>query len=116
MTLSRFRLPRELPVVLFPVSELHCEESLSSKAFVSCGSSRFELPLIPLDDYPMLPKLPAGTGSINAKLFTEAVSQVASPSHSALPTNTSATPTLRNSLSSATPSLIRSLNKRPLLP
>ena len=49
-----------------------------SKAFVTCGSSRFELPLIPLDDYPMLPKLPAGTGSINAKLFTEAVSQVAS--------------------------------------
>ena len=48
------------------------------KAFVTCGSSRFELPLIPLDDYPMLPKLPAGTGSINAKLFTEAVSQVAS--------------------------------------
>ncbi|KAJ8472587.1 hypothetical protein ONZ45_g16605 [Pleurotus djamor] len=40
----------------------------------------------------------------------EAVSQVASPSHSGLPTNTSATPTLRNSLSSATPSLIRSLN------
>lgn len=49
-----------------------------SKAFVTCGSSRFELPLIPLGDYPMLPKLPAGTGSINAKLFTEAVSQVAS--------------------------------------
>ena len=49
-----------------------------SKAFVTCGSSRFELPLIPLDDYPMLPKLPAGTGSINTKLFTEAVSQVAS--------------------------------------
>ena len=46
-----------------------------SKAFVTCGSSRFELPLIPLDDYPMLPKLPAGTGSINAKLFTEAVSR-----------------------------------------
>ncbi|ALC04496.1 DNA polymerase III subunit beta [Corynebacterium deserti GIMN1.010] len=49
-----------------------------AKALVSCGSSRFELPLIPLDDYPPLPKLPAGTGSINAKLFTEAVSQVAS--------------------------------------
>lgn len=44
---------------------------------VSCGSARFELPSIPLDDYPSLPKLPEGTGSINAKLFTEAVTQVA---------------------------------------
>lgn len=48
-----------------------------SKVLVTCGSSRFELPSIPLDDYPSLPKLPESTGSINAKLFTEAVSQVA---------------------------------------
>ncbi|MEZ2121992.1 MULTISPECIES: DNA polymerase III subunit beta [unclassified Corynebacterium] len=44
---------------------------------VRCGSSRFELPSIPLDDYPRLPSLPETTGTINPKLFTEAVTQVA---------------------------------------
>ncbi|MDO5671127.1 MAG: DNA polymerase III subunit beta [Corynebacterium sp.] len=48
-----------------------------SKALLSCGSSRFELPLIPLDDYPQIPALPAVTGSINPALFNEAVTQVA---------------------------------------
>lgn len=43
----------------------------------SCGSSRFELPLIPLDDYPQLPTLPEVTGTINPQLFVEAVNQVA---------------------------------------
>lgn len=44
---------------------------------VVCGSSRFELPVIPLDDYPPLPKLPEVTGAIDPRLFNEAVSQVA---------------------------------------
>lgn len=44
---------------------------------VTCGSSRFEIPIIPLDDYPQLPALPETTGSIDPKLFSEAVSQVA---------------------------------------
>src|SRR5699024_6384183 len=29
-----------------------------TKLLIHCGSSRFELPLIPLDDYPQLPELP----------------------------------------------------------
>lgn len=49
-----------------------------SKVMLTCGSSRFELPLIPLDDYPQLPTLPEVTGAINPQLFVEAVSQVAS--------------------------------------
>ena len=49
-----------------------------SKVMVSCGSSRFELPIIPLDDYPQLPVLPEVTGEINPQLFVEAVTQVAS--------------------------------------
>lgn len=49
-----------------------------STALVRCGSSRFELPLIPLDDYPQLPELPQVTGSLNPSLFTDAVTQVAS--------------------------------------
>lgn len=42
-----------------------------------CGTSRFELPSIPLDDYPPLPALPAVTGAINPALFQGAVTQVA---------------------------------------
>lgn len=44
---------------------------------VSCGASRFELPLIPLDDYPQLPQLPEATGTVNPALFAQAVGQVA---------------------------------------
>ena len=49
-----------------------------SKALLACGSSRFELPLIPLDDYPQIPALPEVTGTIDPRLFSEAVTQVAS--------------------------------------
>ncbi len=48
----------------------------NTKVLVSCGSSRFELPIIPLEDYPQLPQLPELTGRINPQLFVEAVSQV----------------------------------------
>lgn len=44
---------------------------------LSCGTSQFELPSIPLDDYPPLPHLPAVTGAINPALFQSAVTQVA---------------------------------------
>ena len=44
---------------------------------LKCGSSRFELPSIPLDDYPTLPTLPEVTGAINPRLFIDAVTQVA---------------------------------------
>lgn len=49
-----------------------------SKVLLVCGSSRFELPLIPLDDYPQLPSLPEVTGTIDPALFVDAVTQVAS--------------------------------------
>ncbi|GAB3593750.1 DNA polymerase III subunit beta [Corynebacterium faecale] len=49
-----------------------------SKVLVSCGTTSFELPSVPLDDYPTLPTLPERTGVIDPKLFTEAVTQVAS--------------------------------------
>lgn len=48
-----------------------------TKLLIHCGSSRFELPLIPLDDYPQLPELPELTGTIDPQLFTEAITQVA---------------------------------------
>lgn len=40
-------------------------------------SSRFELPLVPLDDYPQLPTLPEVTGKISPAVLTGAVTQVA---------------------------------------
>lgn len=42
------------------------------------GSARFELPLMPLDDYPQLPKLPEVTGRISTSTFVDAITQVAS--------------------------------------
>lgn len=48
-----------------------------SKVLLQCGSSRFELPLIPLDDYPQFPQLPETTGTINPALFVESITQVA---------------------------------------
>lgn len=48
------------------------------KLLLACGSSRFELPLIPLDDYPQLPTLPEVTGTIDPSVFVQAITQVAS--------------------------------------
>ena len=54
------------------------EVSTDGKAMtLRAKSSRFELPLIPLDDYPQLPNLPQVTGRISPALLTSAVTQVA---------------------------------------
>ncbi|GAB3080173.1 DNA polymerase III subunit beta [Corynebacterium aquatimens] len=50
----------------------------NSRLLLKGGSARFELPLMPLDDYPQLPTLPEVTGRISTKTFVDAVSQVAS--------------------------------------
>jgi DNA polymerase III subunit beta len=42
-----------------------------------CGSARFTLPTMPVEDYPTLPELPATAGRVDAALFAQAVSQVA---------------------------------------
>ena len=55
--------------------QLEVDDSI---VLLTCGSSRFELPLIPLDDYPQLPELPETTGHIDPALFEKAVNQVAS--------------------------------------
>lgn len=48
-----------------------------SKVLVSCGSTRFTLQTLPVDDYPALPTMPQATGSAAAGDFAAAVSQVA---------------------------------------
>jgi DNA polymerase-3 subunit beta len=42
-----------------------------------CGSARFTLPTMPVEDYPTLPALPERAGSVDAATFATAVSQVA---------------------------------------
>ncbi len=52
-------------------------ESEGSRLVVTCGSSRFELPTMPVEDYPQLPELPPVSGRITAASFAAAVGQVA---------------------------------------
>lgn len=42
-----------------------------------CGSARFTLPTMPVEDYPTLPDMPASAGTVDAATFATAVSQVA---------------------------------------
>ena len=48
-----------------------------SRMLLNCGSAKFSLPTMPVEDYPTLPALPAETGVVPADLFAEAVGQVA---------------------------------------
>ncbi|PYC87537.1 DNA polymerase III subunit beta [Streptomyces tateyamensis] len=44
---------------------------------VVCGSSRFTLPTLPVDEYPSLPQMPSATGTVAGEVFATAVSQAA---------------------------------------
>ena len=48
-----------------------------SRVNIVCGSARFSLPTMPAEDYPQMPAMPEGTGSLPAEVFAEAVGQVA---------------------------------------
>ncbi len=48
-----------------------------SKISVSCGSARFTLLSMPVEEYPTLPAIPEQSGLLPAELFANAVSQVA---------------------------------------
>jgi DNA polymerase III subunit beta len=43
---------------------------------VRCGSARFNLPLLHIDDYPAVPELPAASGKVRGDVFATAVGQV----------------------------------------
>lgn len=47
-----------------------------TKVMITCGSSRFSLLTMPVDDYPALPAMPEISGAIDADVLTEAVNQV----------------------------------------
>lgn len=48
-----------------------------SKVTLVCGTSRFTLQTMPVDDYPALPQMPGASGAIAGATFANAVSQVA---------------------------------------
>ena len=47
------------------------------RVIVACGSSRFTLPTLPVDEYPALPQMPTVSGAVPGDLFAAAVVQVA---------------------------------------
>jgi DNA polymerase-3 subunit beta len=48
-----------------------------AKVAIRCGSARFSLPTMPVDDYPALPDMPESSGTVSASAFADAVSQAA---------------------------------------
>lgn len=48
----------------------------ATKMEIICGSARFTLQTLPVNDYPALPDMPAATGSVTADAFAKAVAQV----------------------------------------
>jgi DNA polymerase III subunit beta len=48
-----------------------------TRVALSCGSARFSLPTMAVEDYPALPALPAETGVVASEVFAQAIGQVA---------------------------------------
>jgi DNA polymerase-3 subunit beta len=48
-----------------------------AKAVVTCGSARFTLLTMPVEDYPTLPAMPPAAGRVGSDIFASAVGQVA---------------------------------------
>jgi DNA polymerase-3 subunit beta len=48
-----------------------------ARAEITCGSARFTLPTMPVEDYPSLPNMPTVAGTLDGATFANAVHQVA---------------------------------------
>lgn len=48
-----------------------------ARVALTCGSARFTLPTLPVEDYPALPPMPPATGRLEGTAFASAVGQVA---------------------------------------
>ncbi|WP_040697806.1 DNA polymerase III subunit beta [Nocardia vinacea] len=48
-----------------------------TRVLITCGSAKFSLPTMPVEDYPQLPEVPQQTGELSVEVFAEAVGQVA---------------------------------------
>ena len=47
-----------------------------ARAEITCGTARFTLPTMPVEDYPALPEMPTVAGAVDADEFAAAVAQV----------------------------------------
>jgi DNA polymerase-3 subunit beta len=63
-------ITRSLPAAPIEVS------TDGNRLLISCGSTRFTLPTLPVEDYPELPVLPPVTGRLESGAFAAAVGQV----------------------------------------
>jgi DNA polymerase-3 subunit beta len=48
-----------------------------ARVSITCGSAKFSLPTMPVEDYPALPAMPQRAGALAGEVFAEAVGQVA---------------------------------------
>lgn len=48
-----------------------------SKVQVNCGSAKFSLATMPIDEYPTLPEIPSVSGTVSGDEFASAISQIA---------------------------------------
>jgi DNA polymerase-3 subunit beta len=48
-----------------------------TRVSIACGSAKFSLPTMAVEDYPTLPALPDETGALSTDVFAEAIGQVA---------------------------------------
>jgi DNA polymerase-3 subunit beta len=46
-----------------------------AKVTLTCGSARFSLQTMPVEDYPTLPQMPESRGTVKSELFAQAVTQ-----------------------------------------
>jgi len=46
-----------------------------TRVSLTCGSARFSLQTMPVEEYPALPEMPAATGTVNSEVFAAAVAQ-----------------------------------------
>lgn len=70
------RLLAEL-VKTLPKQDLVSVEADEAKASIRCGKAAFEIPALPVEDFPRLPAPPEPAGRIPAKTLSEAVTRVA---------------------------------------
>ena len=49
----------------------------NARMSINCGSAKFSLPTMPVEDYPQLPAMPERAGKVDGQVFAEAVAQVA---------------------------------------
>lgn len=73
-TLVSGRLLAEIARAL-PPKNVHVAVD-GNRLSVRCGSARFNLPLMQVEDYPVVPELPATSGTVRGDVFSTAISQV----------------------------------------